>query len=483
MEVRRLSLLTIIIAAALYVAPLLLDAPLTDPDEGLHAAISQQMVARGEFIVPRFLGSAFYDKPILFFWTQAASIAAFGSTTWAARLPGALFALLGIWTTGWLAGVLLESATGFALQTNGLVAATCYATMALPFMLAQVPVHDIALVPFVNLALGWLWRARVKPVVWSLEAIFAGIALGFSILTKGLEGVAIVGAAYGLYLLLSRALTRRLVLQGAVVLAIAMLVALPWYLAMNAREPAYLRYYFVDRHLLGFATDTQRHGERPWWYYVPIVLGGAFPWILWLRGTALQGLSRRDVNSSSLLLWAWPLATLALLSVAGSKAITYLLPAMPALAILAAASMSNLRAWRIVAVSTAATYVVVLFAIGPSQARLHSARDLADYFNAGNRVPATVYTMDDRLSFVYYLKPELREGLRDDQVQSLLIEQLAALNPFPRNAVLALPADLAGERVAQIPALAPGSWQKAGRYVIVSAGSSGDRTASPAARR
>ena len=96
------------IAALLYLAPLLLDAPLTDPDEGLHAAISQEMVERGDFIVPRFLGRPFLDKPILFFWAQAASMRAFGMTTAAARLPGVLFALLGIVTTGWLAGMLFS---------------------------------------------------------------------------------------------------------------------------------------------------------------------------------------------------------------------------------------------------------------------------------------------------------------------------------------------------------------------------------------
>jgi 4-amino-4-deoxy-L-arabinose transferase-like glycosyltransferase len=475
----------VVLVAALYVAPLLLDAPLTDPDEGLHAAISQEMVARRDFVVPRFLGSAFFDKPILFFWAQAASIAAFGSTTWAARLPGAIFALLGIATTGWLAGVLMGRDSGFGTRDSTL-AAGCYATMALPFMLAQVPVHDMALVPFLNLAIGWLWRARLRPGFPSTslgasgirDSGFAGIALGLSILTKGLEGVAIVGVAYGAYLIATGLLTPRLVVQALVVLTIAGLVALPWYLAMNAREPAYLRYYFVDRHLLGFATDTQRHGERAWWYYLPIVLGGALPWILWLRGTGHRG--------SLLLLWTWLMGTLVLLSLSGSKALTYLLPAMPAIAILAAASITNIRIWRIVAIATAATYAVVLIAVGPSMAKSHSARDLADYFNATGHVPATVYTMDDRVSFVYYLKPELRQALHDNQVRSLIIEDLEALNPFPKDAVVALPADLAAERVPRMPGLARASWQPAGRYVVITPGfadSSADRTPSPEARR
>src|SRR5207249_11265783 len=98
------------------------------------------MVERGDLIVPRFLGRAFLDKPILFFWAQAASIRAFGMNTASARLPGMLFALLGIATTGWLARTLFD-------KQIGLVAAVSYASMVLPFLLAQAPVHDIALAP------------------------------------------------------------------------------------------------------------------------------------------------------------------------------------------------------------------------------------------------------------------------------------------------------------------------------------------------
>ena len=50
----------------------------------------------------------------------------------------------------------------------------------------------------------------------------------------------------------------------------------------DGKTPDYLRYYFIDRHLLGFATATQPHGDQPWWYYLPILLGGGLPWIGYL---------------------------------------------------------------------------------------------------------------------------------------------------------------------------------------------------------
>ena len=452
----------IFLVALLYLAPLLLDAPLTDPDEGLHAAISQEMVERGDWIVPRFLGRAFLDKPILFFWAQAASMRVFGMNTAAARLPGMLFGLLGIATTGWLAGTLFDRRIGW-------IAAGCYATMVLPFLLAQAPVHDIALVPFTNLALAFLWRGGWDPGSGLRDPLLAAVALGLSILVKGLEGVAIVGAGYGVYLLITRSLTWRLVIRGALVVTVALLVALPWYLAMNAREPGYLHYYFVERHLMGFATATQEHHGQPWWYYLPLVAGGGLPWVVFI-------VLARHKAAAYTLVWAWLGAALVLLTLSQSKAVTYILPAMPAIAILAAASLPSLRVWRTVAAASTAVYVAALVFFGPSVARDHSARDLADYFNvrlkpdtpeASGRLPSTIYVFDQRVAFVYYLRPDIRRRLRGDQIQSVSVEQLAAMQPFPHDAVVTIPADLASTRIPRIPPLAHAAWDRAGRFAVL----------------
>lgn len=81
----------IALTVVLYLWPLTIDAPLVDPDEGLHAAIAQEMNARGDYVMPRFLGEPFLDKPILYFWALAGSIRLFGATELAVRLPGLIF--------------------------------------------------------------------------------------------------------------------------------------------------------------------------------------------------------------------------------------------------------------------------------------------------------------------------------------------------------------------------------------------------------
>ncbi len=342
------ALLAVGLAGVVFFCPLLLapQIPIIDPDEGLHAAIAQEMVERGDWIVPRFLGTPFLDKPVLYFWTQALSLKCLGMSEAAVRLPGLMFGLLGAATTMALAWRMLGRVTG-------LLAGLFYMTSVLPTALAQVPVHDVALVPWVNLALLFCWesdRARSYRAALAM-ALPAGVVLGLAILTKGLVGVALVALAFGGYLLLARRLRAVNWLFAAMALLVACLLASTWYLAVERQNPGYLRYYLIDRHLLGFATGTQRHGRAPWWYYLPILAGGGMPWIAylpalveeqWRQRRQSAEARRRDRPPQPLLLagW-WLLGSTLLLSVAHSKLITYLWPVFPAVAILAAALWSR----------------------------------------------------------------------------------------------------------------------------------------------
>ncbi len=391
---RWLLVLLAVVAVVVFVYPLLLDIPLLDPDEGLHASIAQEMVERGRWIIPSFLGEPFLDKPILYFWAEALSLRIFGFSATAIRLPGLMFGLLGVVTTAIVGWRMFD-------RTVGLVAGIFYATMILPVALAQAAAHDVALVPWVNLAVLLFWEAEgerreergerreertdsLRPSLFSLlSSLFScyplaiGVLLGLAVLTKGLVGVALVGTAYGGYLLLARRLTVAACVRGAAALGIAAAVASVWYIAVELHNPGYLYYYFVERHLLGFATDTQIHGGEPWWYYLPILLGGGLPWIGYLPVTVRDGFARwqRDEErrekreerlgkgirslfpplsslfslpssllppSPFLLLWSWLVGCTLLLSLANSKMITYIWPVFPAVAILAAIGWARL---------------------------------------------------------------------------------------------------------------------------------------------
>jgi 4-amino-4-deoxy-L-arabinose transferase-like glycosyltransferase len=469
----RVPVAALVLVLAAYLLPLTSPAPLMEDDEGLHAAIAQEMVERGDWTVPRLLGEPFLDKPILYFWLQAASIAALGATEFAVRLPGTLVALAGAAAIGWMTRAMFGA-------TPGLWAGLCYATMLLPFAVSLSPLHDLVMVPLVTVAIGSFWQARQATSSTALGrwTVVAGIALGLSVLGKGLTGVGLVGVAIAAWLVWTRALSWRLVVAGAAAVAIALAIAWPWYGAMERAVPGYLEYFLIDRHIGGLTEDTQRHAGRPFLYYLPVVVGGGWPWILFLlrrRATPLDDRER--------LLWCWLVADVLLLSLAGSKLATYVLPAMPALAALCALralqpapSTVSSRGWQTVAVGAAVvTTMVPWFALqvlsvgsgwpqpplsvhawmvapgmlltpylwrqdwdGPAPlavvtavalivsglvglpivAERFTGRGLAGQINAAGRLPARLLVVDEGIgSFVFYLRPDLRRTLSADRVE------------------------------------------------------------------
>ena len=65
-------------------------------------------------------------------------------------------------------------------------------------------------------------------------------------------------------------------------LTVAAVIGSSWYIAVENANPGYLRYYFFDRHVLGFLTNSQPHGMAPWWYYFPVLVFGGIPWVGYL---------------------------------------------------------------------------------------------------------------------------------------------------------------------------------------------------------
>ena len=336
------SLLLMAIVACvigIYVYPLTLPTPLMDPDEGIHATIAQEMVERGDYVIPRYLGVPFRDKPILYSAAQAVSLRVFGMNEAAVRLPGVLFALLGCATTALLAWRMFDA-------ESVLYASLASLTLVLPAVLTQSPAHDVALVPFINLFVLSFWEQETAKDArhrWTWFAVMA-VVTALAILTKGLIGLAVIAPGLAAYTLLTRSLSWKLIVRCTLALSIGGLLASPWFIAMERVSPGYLYYYFIDRHLLGFVTEGQEHGDSAWYYYIGPVLGGAMPWLIFALAGVLQ--HRRDDrslrNPATILLSCWFVGGFLFLNVAGSKLLTYSLPLFPAVAVLAGVGFRRL---------------------------------------------------------------------------------------------------------------------------------------------
>ncbi len=303
--------------------------PLWDVDEGMHAATSKDMVLTGDWVTPKVNGENFYDKTPLYNWFAAAAFLVFGFTEFAARFPAALLGL---------ATVLLTYAMGrrlFGPQT-ALVGGVVLATSPEVIVLSRSVVHDISLTFFISLALYFFYAAFSSQRNRGISLVLFYIALGFAVLAKGPIGILLPGMIIGLFLLLRGRLDflKEMAIGWGVL--IFLLVAAPWYVLISIRNADYVSYFILKQNLGNFLSKAQARHPQPFYYYVPVFLGGMLPWSFFLPIACFRPLYKRvkQVNDGVLFLLVWFIVIFMFFSAANSKLGTYILPAFPAAALL-----------------------------------------------------------------------------------------------------------------------------------------------------
>lgn len=310
--------------------------PLWDVDEGMHAATSKDMILSGDWITPQLNGENFYDKPVLFNWLVAISFLVFGFTEFAARLPAAVLGTGSVLVTYFLGRRLFSPTVGFL---GGVILATGVEFI----ILSRVVVHDIALTLFVTLALTFFYLGftdtSCRKSVWLL--FYA--ALGLAVLAKGPIGVLLPGLIIFLFLVIKRRLNiiRDMHLGWGILIFLA--VAAPWYVLIMLKNNDYAAYFFIQQNLAYFFSGESRH-PRPFYYYFPIIMGGFFPWSLFLPAALFRALRRGfgKIEDATLFLMLWFGAVFLFFSTASSKLSTYILPLFPAISLLTAALWRDL---------------------------------------------------------------------------------------------------------------------------------------------
>jgi 4-amino-4-deoxy-L-arabinose transferase-like glycosyltransferase len=285
------------------------------------------MVESGDWVVPRYEGQPFFDKPILSYWLMAAAMEALGTTAGAARLVPVVSALGLVLATAWLGTLVFERRSALA---GALVLATTLAFLSL----ARVAMSDmlLALLSTLAVALAVLaWRPGAPFLVVPLLGAVAG--LGFA--TKGPIAVLVPGVAVLLLLAERRRLPGTPASLALGTLAFLVL-ALGWFVLVYQRlgaEP--LAYFFLRENLQRFAAETYDIG-RPLWFYLPAYLAEGLPWSPLLPLALARLLVGRDPEAatSARLLALWPLVVLVPLSLSRGKLDYYLLPLYPAVSLL-----------------------------------------------------------------------------------------------------------------------------------------------------
>jgi 4-amino-4-deoxy-L-arabinose transferase-like glycosyltransferase len=310
---------------------------LFNPDEGRYGEIPREMVASGDWVTPRLDAIKYFEKPPLQYWATAVAFEAFGEHEWTTRLWAALTGAAGIALTFWLARRVWGGRAG-SLAAGVQAGSLLYASIG------HLATLDMSLSYALQLSLGGLVLLVHEPdEPTARRAGVALLALGVSaaFLTKGLIALLIPGSVAVLYMLLTRDWALLWRSRPWWVLALLALLAGPWLYAVSVRNPEFLRFFFIRQQFQRFLTTVDDRYEGVW-FFVPILLLGFLPWTTLLPRVLKEAWQEARAGARvSLLLLLWVVFVFVFFSLSKSQLIPYLLPLLPALALLAGRTLSR----------------------------------------------------------------------------------------------------------------------------------------------
>lgn len=318
--------------------------------EGMYAEIAREMLASGDWVIPRFNGIPYVEKPPLMYWLTAGTYALLGTSEFSARLWKVIPTL---------ATCLLTYGLGRRLFSDGvgILSALLLATTLGSFLFSRITQMDPLLVCAIALSAfgivgagprtsGGAWRRGrgAGPCFW--------MGIGIGVMSKGLPGLLFPLALLALWILLRRdtRVMRGVWSWGGMTGALALV--LPWHVAAATKVPGFLEFYVLDNQLLRFlgqrnyVEDNSPLGTLA---FLGVTVWALFPWapylaaaLMALGSSLFRGASSFTFHDSRLrFLVGWIALVVGFFAVSSFKLEYYALPVFPAVALLVAAFLAG----------------------------------------------------------------------------------------------------------------------------------------------
>lgn len=317
-----------------YIIPLGSNMPLITPDETRYAEIAREMIASGNWVVPKLLGIDYFEKPIMGYWMNAISELIFGYNNFAVRFASAF-------STGITALLIFLFVKRFTEdKVIAPLSALIYLGFGLVYGIGTFSVLDSQTTLFITGSLITFYLGYSSYSKWSINGwlIVCGLFTGCAFMTKGFIAFAVMAVAIAPFLVWQKE-WKRLFTMAFVPIIFAVLISLPWAIAINNQAPDFWRYFFFVEHYDRFfeAAESSQFHEQPFWFFIPIIIGAMLPWTFHLP-TAIAGFKRKYAFRTPFFryLACWTIFPFIFFSASSGKLATYILPCLPALAILTA---------------------------------------------------------------------------------------------------------------------------------------------------
>lgn len=302
--------------------------PLLDPDEPVYAETAREMIQFKDFLSPRIFLEYWYDKPPMYYWLVAFAQMIFGDNEFAARFPASLMAF-GTSVMVYVSGTKLFN------ERAGFWSAIILTSSIQFFYMGKAAVTDTTLLFFMTGAV----LAFAHKRYWLMYACMA-----LATVTKGPIGIVFPGAIIFLYLVVVgqlREILRMHVIRG---LLLYFLIASPWYYAMYTVHGMEFIETFLGFHNVVRFTTPEHASRVTFWYYLPVIILGMFPWtgILCQSIKASISESRIDDMRKLLLLHVWWIFVFVFFTICKTKLTSYILPMWPPMAMLIGWNISRM---------------------------------------------------------------------------------------------------------------------------------------------
>lgn len=284
--------LLLLIGLAVFVNFSGLFVTLIEPDAGIYASVAKNMVLRKNYWELIFQGKDWLDKPHFPFWITAASFNIFGINSWAYKLPGILFLLLGAWYT-----------YRFALLHYSKTVALWAAFILLTAEHILISNNDVRAEPYLTgliiAALFHFSKAVPQKLGWHL--VSACFFTGCAIMTKGPFSILIIGAAVGGHLLVTKNWKALLHWKWLVAAALIVIFISPelyslWYQFDSHPEKMVhgktgvsgIRFFLWEGQMSRIADTGMLREKKDHFFYLHTLLWAFLPWSLVLFAAIVQ---------------------------------------------------------------------------------------------------------------------------------------------------------------------------------------------------
>ena len=319
--------------------------PFVGPDEPRYAQVAREMFARRDLITPTLGGLPWFEKPPLLYWLMMIGYRVLGINEYAARLGPALCGLVTACFLWWIGRNIERDELQSSLFDLGGWAALIWLSSTGAIGFSRAASFDIVLTMTITGAFAFFLAAEVRggnrnPRVYLLRAAFY-VLVGLSFLAKGLIGFIIIFGVIGLYYLVRRerpsATFAKSLLWG---IPVAVIIAGTWFVPMVFRHGrVFLDQFIIQHHFARFVSNKYHH-PAPIYFYLPVLIGMSLPWSVVFGAATVSARRwnwRGPTSLDRLKVFAalWLILPVVFFSLSGSKLVAYILPVLPAIALLA----------------------------------------------------------------------------------------------------------------------------------------------------